>query len=168
MKFIISFTQDPSASVEEKLRTLRDSVQMALNTITNAEGSVTAGEVRWSDIKGRPTLAAVASTGNYEDLRNKPRFNGSYDDLNDKPVPTIRSDVRELDIAPGNTLVDSVELQSVEGYTPVAVAGFRLYGADVNLKSLMVIGNSLEIEAENPSDTNAQVQVTTNILYMKN
>lgn len=172
MKFIVSYTQDPSASVEEKLRTLRDSVQMALNTITNAEGALSSVDVKWADIKGRPTLSAVASTGSYEDLRNKPEFaqvamTGSYNDLLDKPVAVGRTELRSIEIEAGSVITEVIELPAIEGKTPCAIAGFRTEGSDVVIRSLMLIGNRVEAMVVNPSDTDAaEAVLTVQVLYL--
>jgi hypothetical protein len=42
----------------------------------------------YADLTGAPVLAAVATTGDYADLTNKPNpFSGSYNDLTDTPAP---------------------------------------------------------------------------------
>ncbi|MFZ4398758.1 MAG: FISUMP domain-containing protein [Bacteroidales bacterium] len=41
----------------------------------------------WTDVTGKPTFATIASTGNYNDLNNKPvLFSGNYSDLSNKPT----------------------------------------------------------------------------------
>ena len=41
----------------------------------------------WADVTGKPTFAAVATSGSYNDLLNRPTlFSGSYNDLTNKPV----------------------------------------------------------------------------------
>jgi trimeric autotransporter adhesin len=59
------------------------SVPYALYAKTAANGFSGA----WADITGKPTFAALATTGNYNDLLNKPTlFSGSYNDLTNKPA----------------------------------------------------------------------------------
>lgn len=176
MNFIISFTQDPSASVEEKLRTLRDSVQMALNTITNADGSVNTGEISWANLKGRPNLSVVATTGDYEDLRNKPileqvAYSGSYNDLFDTPTDLVIVEPvvsQEIVVDPGMIMTEGIELPVVEGYTPMAVAGWNITGADVLVRSMMIYDGFLEVIANNTDELNqATLSIAANILYYK-
>ena len=41
----------------------------------------------WADVTGKPTFAAIATSGSYNDLLNRPTlFSGSYNDLTNKPV----------------------------------------------------------------------------------
>lgn len=52
---------------------------------SNPAGYLTS--VSWADIAGKPTFATVATTGDYDDLLNKPTlFSGSYNDLSNKPT----------------------------------------------------------------------------------
>lgn len=49
------------------------------------------GSVTWNDITGKPSFAAVATSGDYDDLTDKPSLatvatSGDYDDLTDKPT----------------------------------------------------------------------------------
>lgn len=44
-------------------------------------GGGSGGEVAWDDITGKPTFAGVATSGDYEDLENKPDLNAKQDAL---------------------------------------------------------------------------------------
>lgn len=51
--------------------------------------------VSWGDVSNKPTFSTVATTGDYDDLLNKPTlFSGNYNDLTNKPsIPTKTSDL---------------------------------------------------------------------------
>ena len=42
--------------------------------------------ISYNDLTDTPTLAPVATSGDYNDLLNRPTFSGSYNDLTDKPT----------------------------------------------------------------------------------
>lgn len=55
--------------------------------------SLTTHSHTYTEITGTPTLATVATSGNYNDLLNKPTlFSGNYNDLTNKPtIPNVSS-----------------------------------------------------------------------------
>lgn len=102
------------AAIKEEILT-SENVKTALNTGTD-DGTFLAKDGTWkapaggssvqSDwneadstsgayINNKPTLAAVATSGSYNDLNNKPTlFSGDYDDLTNKPtIPSTYGDV---------------------------------------------------------------------------
>jgi hypothetical protein len=79
----------------------------ATETYVTTRGYLTS--VSWNDILSKPSFAAVATSGSYTDLTNKPTlFSGSYNDLTDRPSlfsgsytdltnkPTIPTDISQL------------------------------------------------------------------------
>ena len=65
-----------------------DLSDMATQTWVGQQGYLTG--VSWNDVSGKPTFATVATTGDYNDLLNKPTlFSGSYNDLTNKPDLSI-------------------------------------------------------------------------------
>lgn len=60
----------------------------ATETWVGQQGYLTS--VSWNDVSSKPTFATVATTGDYDDLLDKPTlFSGSYTDLTDKPDLSI-------------------------------------------------------------------------------
>lgn len=56
-------------------------------------GKIIAGQVDWSNIANKPNFAKVASSGDYNDLKNIPDFTGNYNELTNKPtIPSKISD----------------------------------------------------------------------------
>ena len=77
-------------------------IPTATSQLTNDSGFITG--VAWNDVTNKPTFATVATTGDYDDLTDKPdlsvyelktdAFSGDYDDLTNKPtIPTDTSDL---------------------------------------------------------------------------
>ena len=66
-------------------------------------GGGTHDTVDWDDITNRPNFALVATSGDYNDLTNKPElFSGDYNDLSNKPeIPTVNN--ATLTITQGGT-----------------------------------------------------------------
>ena len=61
-----------------------DLSDMATETWVGQQGYLTS--VSWNDVNNKPTFATVATTGDYDDLLNKPSlFSGNYNDLSNKP-----------------------------------------------------------------------------------
>lgn len=82
------------------------SIPTKTSELTNDSGYITG--VTWTDVTGKPTFATVATSGDYDDLINKPDLSiyaestdlatvattGDYDDLTNKPtIPTKTSDL---------------------------------------------------------------------------
>jgi hypothetical protein len=59
--------------------------------IIGGGGSGGGGPTSWASVTGRPSFAAVATSGSYADLTGKPTlFSGSYTDLTNKPtIPSL-------------------------------------------------------------------------------
>lgn len=51
-------------------------IPTALSSFTNDQGFITSAGVTWNIISGKPAFAPVATSGNYNDLANKPSFTG--------------------------------------------------------------------------------------------
>ena len=65
--------------------------RLALCIDVGSGGGGGGGSVAWGDITGKPSFAAVATSGDYDDLIDKPSLatvatSGDYDDLTDKPT----------------------------------------------------------------------------------
>ena len=65
--------------------TLSQSVRSDLTELSNGLAAV-ARSGSYNDLTDKPTLATVATSGSYNDLTDKPTFSGSYNDLTDKPT----------------------------------------------------------------------------------
>lgn len=78
---IIDYDHSPSATYEQKLQSLKESVQMALNEVTPATtviiksgsgsgGGGSGGTTNYNDLTNKPQIEGVTLTGNktYEDL----------------------------------------------------------------------------------------------------
>lgn len=92
-------------------------------------------------------LAAVATSGSYEDLTNKPDlFSGSYNDLSDKPV-LFSGDYNDLSNKPA---IPSIDGLASEDYVDNAVSG--KLGKDEKAASAGVADSANEVAWENVSD----------------
>lgn len=153
--------------------TLQSGVKVADFAIGEVEGSiyapeqvdvindnVTASNTTWSSDKidneldtkaDTSSLAAVATSGSYADLTNKPTFaavatSGSYDDLTNKPtIPADLDDLSDVTLSTptnGQTLVyDSTSEQFVNATPPSGVTALSQL-SDVSLTT-PASGNSL-------------------------
>lgn len=96
----------------------------------------------WTDIVGRPTLATVSTTGNYDDLLGKPiLFNGSYLSLTNIPLifPTNASSVSGLSALLDNkiTIGSNISYSTITGVPVLAsVATSGLYSSLSGLPNL--------------------------------
>ena len=79
-------------------------IPTAVSELTNDSGFITG--VTWNDVTNKPTLATVATTGDYDDLTDKPdlsvyelaadAFSGDYTDLTNKPDLSIYAETSDL------------------------------------------------------------------------
>jgi hypothetical protein len=125
-----------AASQSANLFEVQNSSSAVIFSIDN-DGSVAAGTVPVARVSG---LHAVATSGDYDDLSNKPTlFSGSYDDLTNKPSlaavatsgdyadlsnkPTIYTPTKEV----LTSLVDGTETEFVLAATPNAGAYVQVF-----------------------------------------
>jgi len=100
------YSQDGLKSGELVFVKENNSVHFLTNNITGRTQTVnsfTNVQADWAEedpnkldyIKNKPELATVATSGDYDDLTNKPElFSGDYDDLTNKPtIPSKTSDL---------------------------------------------------------------------------
>ena len=93
---------------------------------------------RYSDLTGTPTLALVATTGQYTDLLGKPPlFSGSYNDLTNKPS-FFSGNYNDLINKP---ITDGSETKVTSG-TNVSVNGEGTEASPYIINSLDVSGNA--------------------------
>ena len=100
----------------------------ATETWVGNQGYLTS--VSWSDVSNKPTFATVATTGDYDDLTNKPdlsiyelaadAFSGNYNDLTNKPtIPTVPTNISAFTNDSGYiTGITSSDVTTALGYTP--------------------------------------------------
>lgn len=90
----------------------------AASVTTNGNGEVNLSSLISSGGSDTSGLAAVATSGDYNDLLNLPAlFSGSYNDLTDKPV-LFSGDYNDLDNKPIIPVVDLTKAQADELYQP--------------------------------------------------
>ena len=100
------YSQDGLKSGELVFVKENNSVHFLTNNITGRTQTVNSFvnvQADWAEedpnkldyIKNKPELSTVATSGDYDDLTNKPElFSGDYDDLTNKPtIPTNTSDL---------------------------------------------------------------------------
>jgi hypothetical protein len=71
-KQIIRVGTGPNTGTADSIRVAFEKVNANFTELYSELSSVELGEVTWTSITGKPTFAAVATSGNYDDLTNKP------------------------------------------------------------------------------------------------
>ena len=142
-------------------------------TITiNGSGVISAFSGVYGDLSGKPELSTVATTGDYDDLSNKPTlFSGSYNDLTDVPtLPTASFQI--ISVAGQSNVIadnyqDTLTLVAGDGITittnnstdSITIAatgggagGYELPAATTSSLGGVIIGNGLQVSAEGVVD----------------
>jgi hypothetical protein len=96
-------------------------------------------------LSGKPTLATVATSGDYADLTGKPSlFSGSYNDLTNKPSVAAAGGSASQDFATKALTVSGDILPSVSGVTNIGSAT-KKFGA-IYTKELRIDANTLYVD----------------------
>jgi hypothetical protein len=96
-------------------------------------------------LSGKPTLATVATSGDYADLTGKPSlFSGSYNDLTNKPSVAAAGGSATQDFATKALTVSGDILPSVAGVTNIGSAS-KKFGA-IYTKELRIDANTLYVD----------------------
>lgn len=105
-----------------------------------SSGGGSGDTVDWSDITNKPNFATVATSGDYDDLRDKPViFSGDYNDLNNKPDLSVYAETSDLATVATtgdyNDLNNKPTIPSLEGYATeqwVENKGYSTFSGDYN------------------------------------
>lgn len=109
---------------------------MAWNSITGKPSTFTpaAHTQDWSTITGKPTFATVATSGNYNDLTNKPTIPPAYS------LPTASSSTlggvkigSNITVSSGTISLTKSNITSALGYTPPTADTNTTYSAGANI-----------------------------------
>ena len=104
-------------------------------------------------------LAAVATTGDYNDLINLP----------DAPCITRIVGINVQQLTAGSVATQQITLETVEGYTPVGVIGYNLYHTTLSPSCCVVSDGKLNLYYRNNSSEDMTQTYTGGavILYLK-
>ena len=156
----------------DTIATVND-IPTKVSDLTNDAGYLTA--VTWNDIYNKPTFATVATTGNYNDLSNKPdlsvyelkadAFSGSYNDLTNKPtIPSKTSDLtNDSGFITNASLANCVKYVNTSGSTLIEAGNW--YGTGGNITGLtnvnMISGTRNTFAL--PGDKSGTIALTSDI-----
>ena len=137
--------------------TNKPSIPTKTSDLTNDSGYITG--VTWNEVTGKPTFAAVATSGDYDDLLDKPDLStvatsGSYNDLSNKPTIPVGIDVIEIE-RPYSTLTAEQLAKIIANPCNVYIRlSYNLYAAE------SIIENSIyysSITLSSTSGSNAHI-----------
>jgi hypothetical protein len=69
---LINVGQSPNDRKGDSLRAAFTKINANFTDLYGELSSIELGEVSWESVTGKPTFAAVATSGNYDELTNKP------------------------------------------------------------------------------------------------